>query len=94
MQTYYSRHWLNPPGGGNAFIQTEIEIPESDRERTWIEAYVSIADCSRNIQLDFCTYTDSRHDTPPAKLAKLDLLIDTLTEFRAAYVESLSRLEP
>lgn len=93
MQTHYSRHWLNPPGGGNAYIQTQIEAPDGG-DRNWLEAYVNIADCSRNIELDFCAFTDSPLDAATIKLAKLDLLISTLTEFRQAYIESFSRINP
>ena len=66
----YVRKWLNKEG--RAFI--EIDAAEYGNGGD-----VTIADCERRIQLDFAVY-DNKEFKP--KLAKLDLIIESLQAFR------------
>jgi hypothetical protein len=83
---FYERLFLNPPRHhGGAYIIAEVEAGAYDQadgdEHRWVSSTLRISDCSRVIELDFPTGND---DTRAATMFKLDLLIETLTGFRAA----------
>ena len=83
---YYTRRFLNRRGHhAGAYVLASVEdtsrrAPDDDG---WVETELVMSDCGRQIRLDF--------DVDRAGLAnslhKLDVLIDTLTRFRAALVE-------
>jgi len=82
-QIHYSRKFLNK-GKGTAFIETDIKASYFGSSSTgYIEANVSISDCSRKITLDFCA-TKGKGKTV---LQKLDLLISELNKFKTKLEE-------
>lgn len=82
---YYTRRFLNRRGHlAGAYVLASVE--DSSRRtdtRSWTSVEFVVADCGRQISLDF--------EVGPAELAnslyKVDVLLDTLTRFRAALVE-------
>lgn len=82
---YYTRRFLNKRGhhaGGYilAFVEDTARRTDDD---TWTDVEFTIADCGRQISLSF--------EVDPAELPnslhKVDVLLDTLTKFRAALAE-------
>jgi hypothetical protein len=79
---YYRRAFLNRPAlHAGAFVLASVFADSGYN-------YVSISDCDRLIRLEF-DQTDPRERRNA--LRKADLLIDTLTGFRAALVEADAR---
>jgi hypothetical protein len=75
-----TRKWLNPGRlGGTAFIATELE----PRKGGWCWSEIKIADCNRVVSLDFGFDNDEEFKD---RIAKLDLLINDMTEFKAKLV--------
>lgn len=78
--TYEKRVFLNRRGHhGGAYIHARLWSSAQDR----VGGTVTIADCARTVSLDFDGYD---RGTRGNALHKLDVLINTLTEYRAAYV--------
>ena len=81
---YYTRRFLNKRGfHAGAYVLACVEDTSKRREaRVWPTIELTLADCGRQISLDF--------STDPTDLAnslhKVDVLVDTLTRFRAALV--------
>jgi hypothetical protein len=80
---YYRRTFINRPGyHATAFVFATVSCAGADDEYG-PHCELVIADCSRSISLSIDTGNEeSRANT----LYKLDTLITTLTEFRAAYI--------
>jgi len=79
------RKFLNKKEGLAAietFVTTEFDS---------VSANVEISDCNRKISLDFYSYNDSAKEANQ-RLEKLDILINTLTEFRKDYVLATKEL--
>lgn len=76
---YYTRRWLNHPGyHAGAYVLALVDGPGGSGSLT-------IADCNRLIRLDFDTYSPgARKNT----LCKIDVLIKTLIDMRAALTAS------
>src|SRR5689334_6810474 len=79
--TYLRRAFLNPVSTGEtSYILAEAE---SSHDGEYMQGHymLTIADCSRTIHLHFELYTvrDRRRS-----LAKINLLVETLTQFRDA----------
>lgn len=88
---FFDRMWLNKPGyHSNAFVQTEVI---SDKKDKWVDATISISDCSRTIHLDFGSYGGDKLGTIENNLYKLNLLIEQLDAFREEYTEAIARLD-
>ena len=82
---HYRRRFLNRPGfHAGAYVIAEVRVYRRADHRTKpsIEASLSIADCSRVADLDFCAYDPA--DVRNA-LHKARLLRDTVVEFVEAY---------
>lgn len=79
------RKFLNKKQG-LAAIETYVTI-----EFDSISASVDISDCNRKVNLDFYSYSLSPKDTKQ-RLEKLDLLINTLQEFRNDFVKAAEEL--
>ena len=83
---YYTRRFLNRRGHhAGAYVLASVEDttrrkPDDD---AWVETDFVLSDCGRQIQLDF----DVDPAGLPNSLHKVDVLLDTLTRFRAALVE-------
>jgi len=82
---YYTRRFLNKRGhhSGGYILAFVEDTSKRRRETDWTDTEFTVADCGRQISLSF--------EVSPAELAnslhKVDVLIDTLTRFRAALVE-------
>ena len=82
---YYTRHFLNRRGfhAGGYILAIVEDTSKRTNDRVWPTIELTLADCGRQISLDF--------DVHPGDLAnslhKIDVLVDTLTKFRAALVE-------
>lgn len=77
---FYLRKWLNKPGHhSTAFVFAAIE----DSDNTYSDVAFKIADCDRQISLDF--YAGNKRELTNA-LAKIDLLVDSLQQFREALI--------
>ena len=87
---FSKRAFLNPPATQltsyiQAHVQTGAEGPDQ-----WGDNMVIIADCKRVVQLEFFLGS-KRHRR--ISLAKIDLLIDVLTQFRAALAHEIQSIE-
>jgi hypothetical protein len=79
--SYRRRTFLTPPSTG--FISYVLAEVESSEEGEYKGGHylLAIADCHRRIELEFCLTTAR---TRRQSLAKIDLLIEVLSEFRTA----------
>jgi hypothetical protein len=82
---YYTRRFLNKRGHhAGGYILAAVEDTSRNRDaQVWTDIDFTIADCGRLISLSF----DADPDRLANSLYKVDVLIDTLTKFRAALVE-------
>lgn len=82
---YYTRRFLNKRGfHAGAYVLALVEdTSKRTDDRVWTDLELTISDCGRQISLSF--------DVTPSDLAnslyKVDVLVSTLTKFRAALVE-------
>jgi hypothetical protein len=79
---YYRRSFLNRPGHhATAFIYATVPFTKAEDEEDSCYPVLTIADCNRSISLsiDCGSGADAKNT-----LYKLDMLIETLTEFREA----------
>ena len=72
-----------------SYIQSYVQTGQDGPDQ-WGDNMVLIADCKRVIQLEFFLGTKRYRRI---SLAKIDLLIDVLTQFRAALVREISSIE-
>jgi hypothetical protein len=82
---YYTRRFLNKRGhhaGGYILAAVEDTSKRKD-DFDWVDIEFTIADCGRQISLDFGVGSKDLANS----LYKLDVLIDTLNKFRTALVE-------
>lgn len=82
---YYTRRFLNRRGHhAGGYVLASVENTSRRKgDCTWTDIEFTIADCGRQISLSFEVgpkYLDN-------SLRKVDILIDTLTNFRQALVE-------
>ncbi|GAA3563153.1 hypothetical protein GCM10022197_18370 [Microlunatus spumicola] len=82
---YYTRRFLNRRGHhAGAYVLASVEdTSRRPDDTTWTDVDFVLSDCGRQIQLDFDVDTDSLANS----LHKVDVLLETLTKFRAALVE-------
>lgn len=77
---WYARDVVNEPGyNGGAYVIASVE----EGDVYYSACKVEIADCSRRVSLSFDA-TDNGFDN---SLRKIDILLTTLTAFRAAFLE-------
>ena len=74
---YHKRHFLNTPNG-MAAIEAEVGTADGG----YVEASFAITDCNRLVSIDFNAHSP---ESITKRLAKLERLITTLTEFQTAY---------
>ena len=87
---FRKRVFLNPTSTGNtSYILAEAESSQNG-EYKWGHYMLTIADCRRRIQLEFFLGTRRARRI---SLAKINLLIDVLTQFRDALIAELERIE-
>lgn len=82
---YYTRRFLNRRGHhAGAYVLASVEdTSRSPDDTAWTDIDFVLSDCGRQIRLDFDVDTDGLANS----LHKVDVLLDTLTRFRAALVE-------
>ena len=90
IYAFSKRAFLNPASTHltsyiQAYVQTGREGPDK-----WGDNIVLIADCKRVVELEFLLGT-KRHRR--ISLAKIDLLIEILTQFRAALAKEIQSIE-
>ena len=90
IYAFSKRAFLNPASTHltsyiQAYVQTGPEGPDK-----WGDNMVTIADCKRVVQLEFSLGTKSDRRI---SLAKIDLLIKVLMQFRAALAKEISLIE-
>lgn len=86
IYAFSKRAFLNPASTHlTSYIQAYVQT--SDK---WGDNTVLIADCKRVVELEFLLGT-KRHRR--ISLAKIDLLIDVLTQFRAALAKEIRSIE-
>jgi hypothetical protein len=90
IYAFSKRAFLNPASTHlTSYIQAHIQTGEDGPDK-WGDNRVIIADCKRVVELEFFlgTKRDRRNS-----LAKLDLLIKLLTQFRAALAKEITSIE-
>ena len=86
IYAFSKRAFLNPASTHlTSYIQAYVQTGDK-----WGDNMVLIADCKRVVQLEFFLGT-KRHRR--ISLAKIDLLIDILTQFRSALVKEIRSIE-
>jgi hypothetical protein len=86
IYAFSKRAFLNPATTHlTSYIQAYVQTGDK-----WGDNTVLIADCKRVVQLEFFLGS-KRHRR--LSLAKIDLLIDVLTQFRAALVKEIQSIE-
>lgn len=85
----YHRRFLNE-GSGTALIETSVEVTGTeDGEYPWMTATVTLADCSRQISLEFGYCMDETgDDSYGARMRKINALLTDLHAFRDALIAS------
>ena len=87
---FRKRVFLNPTSTGNtSYILAEAESSQNG-EYKWGHYMLTIADCRRRIQLEFFLGTKRARRI---SLAKINLLIDALTQVRDALIAELELIE-
>ena len=86
IYAFSKRAFLNPASTHlTSYIQAYVQTGDK-----WADNIVLIADCKRVVQLEFFLGT-KRHRR--ISLAKIDLLIEVLTQFRAALAKEIKSIE-
>ncbi len=86
IYAFSKRAFLNPASTHlTSYIQAYVQTGDK-----WGDNTVLIADCKRVVQLEFFLGT-KRHRR--ISLAKIDLLIDVLTQFRTALAKEITLIE-
>jgi hypothetical protein len=90
IYAFSKRAFLNPASTHlTSYIQAHVQTGREGPDK-WGENIVLIADCKRVVELEFLLGT-KRHRR--ISLAKIDLLIDVLTQFRAALAKEIRSIE-
>jgi hypothetical protein len=86
IYAFSKRAFLNPASTHlTSYIQAHVQTGDK-----WGDNMVIIADCKRVVQLDFLL--GSKRDRRQS-LAKIDLLIKILTQFRSALAKEIQSIE-
>ena len=90
IYAFSKRAFLNPSSTHQtSYIQAHVQTGREGPDK-WGENMVMIGDCRRVIQLEFFLGTKRYRRI---SLAKIDLLIDVLTQFRAALAKEIRSIE-
>ena len=90
IYTFSKRAFLNPASTHlTSYIQAHVQTGQEGPDK-WGDNMVMIADCRRVVQLEF--FLGSKRDRR-ISLAKIDLLIKILTEFRRALAKEVRLIE-
>ena len=90
IYAFSKRAFLNPASTHlTSYIQAHIQTGQDGPDK-WGDNTVTIADCKRVVQFDF--FLGSKRDRR-ISLAKIDLLIKVLTQFRTALAKEIRLIE-
>ena len=90
IYAFSKRAFLNPASTHQtSYIQAHVQTGQEGPDK-WGDNMVIIADCKRVVQLEF--FLGSKRDRR-ISLAKIDLLIKILTQFRAALAKEIKLIE-
>lgn len=90
IYAFSKRAFLNPASTHlTSYIQAYVQTGRDGPDK-WGDNMVLIADCKRVVELEFSLGT-KRHRR--ISLAKIDLLINVLTQFRTALVNEIRSIE-
>ncbi|HEU4837732.1 MAG TPA: hypothetical protein VFS90_25095 [Pyrinomonadaceae bacterium] len=90
IYAFSKRAFLNPASTQQtSYIQAHVQTGEEGPDK-WGDNLVSIADCRRVIQLEF--FLGTKRDRR-ISLAKINLLIRVLMQFRRALVKEIRSIE-
>ena len=90
IYAFSKRAFLNPASTHQtSYIQAHVQTGQEGPDK-WGDNMVMIADCRRVVQLEF--FLGSKRDRR-ISLAKIDLLIKILTEFRRALAKEVRLIE-
>ena len=90
IYAFSKRAFLNPASTHlTSYIQAYVQTGQDGPDK-WGDNMVLIADCKRVVQLEFFLGTKRYRRI---NLAKIDLLIDILTQFRAALAKEIQSIE-
>lgn len=84
IRKFYRRRFLNLRGhhqGAHVIANVRVAKCLNDENRRYVDAMLTIADCSRTVQLDFDSF---ERDDLANSLHKARLLRDTVVDFTAA----------
>ena len=88
--SFRKRSFLNPASTDQTSYVHAVVESSRDGEYPWGTNMLTIADCRRSVQIEF--FLGTRRARRVA-LAKIDLLINILTRFRAALVKEIAAIE-
>lgn len=90
IYAFSKRVFLNPASTHlTSYIQAYVQTGQDGPDQ-WGDNMVIIADCKRVVQLEFFLGSKQHRRI---SLAKIDLLIDILTQFRAALADQIRSIE-
>jgi hypothetical protein len=90
IYAFSKRVFLNPASTHlTSYIQAHVQTGPEGPDK-WGDNIVTIADCKRVVQLEFSLGTKSDRRI---SLAKIDLLIKVLMQFRAALAKEISLIQ-
>ena len=90
IYAFSKRAFLNPASTHQtSYIQAHVQTGQEGPDK-WGDNMVIIADCKRVVQLEF--FLGSKRDRR-ISLAKIDLLIKILMQFRAALAKEIKLIE-
>jgi len=90
IYAFSKRAFLNPASTHlNSYVEAHIQTGREGPDK-WGDNMVTIADCKRVVQLEF--FLGSKRDRR-LSLAKIDLLIKILTQFRTALAKEIRLIE-
>lgn len=90
IYAFSKRVFLNPASTQlTSYIQAYVQTGQDGPDQ-WGDNMVIIADCKRVVQLEFFLGSKQHRRI---SLAKIDLLIDILTQFRAALADQIRSIE-
>ena len=88
--SFRKRSFLNPASTDQTSYINAVVESSQDGEYPWGTNMLTIADCRRVVQLEFFLGTKRARQI---SLAKIDLLITTLTRFRDALAKEIAAIE-
>ena len=88
--SFRKRSFLNPVSTNQTSYVHAVVESSHDGEYPWGTNMLTIADCRRSVQLEFFLGTRRARRV---SLAKIDLLLNILTRFRAALVKEIAAIE-